>query len=89
MFIPSKQIVQLFNLAEDPLYEHPMTDPELVAPALAKLQSVLENRFGARAAVAEPVAAQVTQPVAPEIRQTEDPEVSERVVASLKALGYY
>ena len=86
--IPSARMVQLYNFEKDPLYEMPIQDPTLVAPIIAKMQMQLEHRqSSAGAAVTSlPPAA---QPAAVAAAQESVEEVDEKVVASLKALGYY
>ncbi|MBN2377186.1 MAG: sulfatase-like hydrolase/transferase [Sedimentisphaerales bacterium] len=83
--VPAKKIVQLFDVAQDPLYERPMESADEIAPALTKLQTILEAQ---QAADSAPLAA-VKRTAKPVTEQTEDGEVDETVVASLKALGYY
>ncbi len=86
--IPAARIVQLFDFENDPRYENPIQDPALVAPIIAKMQMQLEHRQGLAGAVAtSPPPA--TQPAAVADRQKPVEEVDEKVVASLKALGYY
>ena len=71
--IPSARMVQLYNFEKDPLYEMPMQ--------LEHRQAVTSATVATSAPTAEPTA------VAAEQQPVE--EVDEKVVASLKSLGYY
>ena len=86
--IPAARIVQLFDFAKDPLYERPIQDPALVAPIIAKMQMQLEHRQAVTSAAAT-ASAPTAEPTAVAAEQQPVEEVDEKVVASLKALGYY
>ena len=71
--VPSKNIMLLFDTEQDPLYQRPIQDTALVAEAANKLLARLNQT-------------QSTAVVSPQAAQ---PPTDDRMVASLKALGYY
>ena len=89
--ISTKRIVQLFDIRKDPLWEHPVEKPGLVAPVIKQLQNILEKQQPLNLiAPGVQIAEGWTDPLAmPTMSTWDSGEMDEKVVASLKALGYY
>ncbi|GEM_PF-4211824 len=81
--IPDKRIVQLFDCSQDRLYEQCCEEPARMAAATTRLQAVLENQKNMSISTIVPM--RPTQIEA----SSQHSEGEDRVVASLKALGYY
>jgi len=89
--IPSRKITQLFDIEQDHLYENPTEDAVELSPMVTKLEATLRNRMASADSVGGSQVTQATERGTAQVVVEDklDEDVDEKVVASLKALGYY